>query len=138
MAPLPASVCYAQELGSLGLGYPLWSPEGPGHPRDVQLGDIGIITSIGAFKSLYCTDADSQPDQQVHAVPEQFSFTDTNNRAVPDTSYLDPGVYKSECVEELTVQGGINTCVFDILTTFSNSLPLFFSSEQYRSELEPE
>ena len=39
---------YRDELGFLGLGYPLYEPGPSGYDR-VRIGDVGVITKEGAF-----------------------------------------------------------------------------------------
>ena len=72
--PPPAWEIYAEELGGLGLGYPMWYPELGTPGGEVKLGDIGYLRD-GEFHLLFnCTLPEDDPShmQRGERLPRDF------------------------------------------------------------------
>lgn len=68
--PAPVWETYANELKSLGYGYPLWYPE-PSKNGEVQIGDVGYIED-GQFQRWFNVMADADDKCNPHGVPGGF------------------------------------------------------------------
>ncbi|KAF7789119.1 hypothetical protein EIP86_000054 [Pleurotus ostreatoroseus] len=66
-----AAQLYAQELGVLAHGHPMWCPE-PMGPYEVRVGDVGFIDEDGQFHRLFNATVGGEHPYNQHGVPEGF------------------------------------------------------------------
>ena len=61
---------YVEEMGLMGLGYPLWHPE-PAAAGEIQLGDVGVLQD-GQFHRLFNVLVGPTHPWNSRGVPEDF------------------------------------------------------------------
>lgn len=89
------SEIYATQLGTLGHGHPLWSPE-PRDDLEVQLGDVGIVNDDGAFVRLFNITCSESHKLNKHGVPHDFQPYELNRELIAIRNrYIFPGFLMS-------------------------------------------
>ncbi|PCH43828.1 hypothetical protein WOLCODRAFT_75146 [Wolfiporia cocos MD-104 SS10] len=93
-----AAKVYADQLFSLGHGYPLWDPEPKYH--EVAIGDVGWIDNFGAFYPLFNAVEDLEHERNREGVPDGHKRFPTPQWR-PATGHIPAGVYHSKTVTRL-------------------------------------
>lgn len=90
---------YAEMLGTLDLGHPLWSPKAvqrPGCACDVQLADVGFIDDYGGFQRLFNAMAERGHLLNAKGVPPGFEpIRLASGSSETVERYLNPGILTS-------------------------------------------
>ena len=119
------AVIYAEELGRIGYGKPLWMPEQPSE-ASIELGDVGFIErstyfprcdvselmmlpGSGAFTRLFNATRPSGDPLNVKGVPEDFVQLDISNMSKAEhPRFLSNGPIVSKSVKMTAIQPAIS------------------------------
>ena len=90
---------YAEELGALGRGVPLWYPE-PSKTGEVQIGDVGILYN-GGFHRLFNVTVPESHRWNSKGVPDGFVPLKIDSRWLADVREddLPEGLLQSESIK---------------------------------------
>lgn len=106
-----AAEVYAEQLGSLFYGHPLWFPE-PTDAGETQIGDVGILENGQLHRLFNITVAADHPWNSLLGVPEDFVPVDINKYAKQRRpNYLSPGPFASHSVKTLEIGPQVSGCV---------------------------
>lgn len=93
---------YANQLLQRCHGWPLWFPDRPQQPHDVEIGDVGYVDPDGAFVRLFRATEKAEHPVNKEGVPVGFHKLDFSNRVLDEKdNYLDAQPVCSRTVESL-------------------------------------
>ena len=105
-----AARVYAEQLGSLSLGHPLWFPN-PTATGEVQIGDVGFLED-GSFHRLF--NVMVEPDHEWNRLGPPPDFTPVK---IPThlrhhmEEYMHPGIHSSSSVRVCSISPELSECV---------------------------
>ena len=110
---------YAEELGALGRGVPLWYPE-PSQTGEVEIGDVGFLYNGGFHRLFNITQPESHPWNS-NGVPEGFVPLKMDKRWCKDVREddLPEGLLQSESIKTTQAQAAVEGYAFDSKSLFA-------------------